>query len=125
VAHRGFESNVVPFVLRPTITAPSAVIDPQPQPPGSKLTDVTVQVVPNIGVGQRAVLLLNNVAASPPTAYSSPATVATADTNQITFQMENVPSGSYLARVQVDGAESLLTVDTNTNLLTGPTVTMP
>ncbi len=123
-AHRSFESNVVPFVLRPTITPQSAVLEPNP-PAATKLTDVTVQVVPNIGVGQRAVLLLNNVTANPPTAFTSPATNAMADTNQITFTMENVPTGTYLARVQVDGAESLLTVDPTTNLLTGPTIPMP
>jgi hypothetical protein len=124
VAHRGFESNVMPFVLRPTVTVQSVVLVPTP-PTSPKRTAVTVQVVPNIGVGQRAILLLNNAAASPPTAYSSPATIATADTNQITFQIENVPSGNYLVRAQIDGAESLLTADANTNSLTGPTVPMP
>jgi hypothetical protein len=124
VAHRGFESNVVPFVLRPAVTPLSAVLVPTP-PTSPTLTAVTVQVVPNIGPGQRAILLLNDSAETPPTAYSSPATLAAMDTNQIEFQMENVPPGTYLVRVQIDGAESLLTVDPNTNSLTGPTVTMP
>ena len=43
-------------VLRPALTPQSAVLDPQSKPPpGTKLTDVTVKVVPNIGVVQRAV----------------------------------------------------------------------
>jgi hypothetical protein len=124
-AHRGFESNVAPFVLHPSISIPQpGALDPDSSPT-TKITDVTVNVVPNIGVGQRAVLLLNQFAASPPAGYTSATTVAAAESNQVTFQIDNVPAGTYVARVQVDGAESLLTVDPNTNQLTGPTVTMP
>jgi hypothetical protein len=50
-SHRGFESNVAAFVLRPTITdveAPDA-------------TDVTVIFNPEVGKTQRAVLLLNEL----------------------------------------------------------------
>ncbi len=122
-AHRGFESNVAPFVLRPTITGSSAVIDPHP-PPSTKVTDVTLKLIPNIGVGQRAVLLLNDLSVSPPTAYTSPSTLSAADANQVTIKINNVPTGSYLARVQIDGAESLLTVGAG-NQFTGPLVAMP
>jgi hypothetical protein len=117
--HRGFESNVAPFVLRPTITAPPTAVA---APPGA---DVTVKLSPNIGVGQRAVLLLNNPSAVPPAAYTSLPVVSTADTNQVVLHIDGVPTGTYLARVQVDGAESLLTYDTGTNQFTKPTVNMP
>ena len=117
--HRGFESNVAPFVLRPTVSAISAAA--APNPPGG--TNVIVTLAPNIGVGQRAVLVLNNVAATPPTAYMSAPTVATADSNQVTINIAGVPAGQYLARVQIDGAESLLTAAGNQ--FTGPMVTMP
>ncbi len=124
VSHRGFESNIVPFVLHPTITIQSAVLDAN-STPANKITDVTVNLVPNIGVGQRAVLVLNNVTATPPTAFTSSAVVSSADSNQITISINNVPAGNYLARVQIDGAESMLTVDQNTHQFTGPMVAMP
>lgn len=119
--HRGFQSNIAPFVLCPTITAPPTTAPASP--PGTG-TNVTLTLSPNIGVGQRAVLLLNNISVTPPTAFTSLATVATVDSNQITIKVTNVPPGTYLVRVQIDGAESLLTVDSVTNKLTGPTVTL-
>jgi hypothetical protein len=120
VLHRGLESNIAPFVLHPTIQASAATALPSPNG-----TNVTLTLSPNIGVGQRAVLLLNNVTASPPQAYTSLAAIATVDSNQITINIANVPTGSYLVRVQIDGAESLLAVDPVTNQFTGPTVAMP
>lgn len=122
--HRGFESNVAPFVLRPTLSAPAAVLDPQSSA-ALKLTDVTLNVVPNIGPGQRAILLLSSQPADPPAAYTSLATVQAASSGQVTLQFENVPSGTYLARLQIDGAESPLTVDPATGQYNGPTVSMP
>jgi hypothetical protein len=119
-AHRGFESNVAPFVLRPTITAATAAV--APSPPGG--TNVKLTLTPDIGIGQRAVLLLNNLTVSPSTAFVSLPTVATANSNQITINIAGVPTGNYLVRVQVDGAESLLTTNSSGQFI-GPTVTMP
>jgi hypothetical protein len=121
VTHRGFESNVAPFVLCPTVSSATALS--APNPPGG--TNVTVKLVPNIGVGQRAVLLLNQVSGATPAAFSSPATVAAADSNQVVLNIDNVSTGSYLVRIQIDGAESLLTVNSATKLLDGPSVNMP
>jgi uncharacterized protein DUF4255 len=116
--HRGFESNVAPFVLRPTI---SSISPPVPAAGGG--VDVTVQLKPNIGVGQRAVLILNSMPGAPTAAFTSPPVVAGADAPQITINITGVPTGTYLARVQVDGAESLLT--TTGGVFSGPTVNMP
>jgi Pvc16 N-terminal domain len=115
--HRGFESNVASFVLHPTLSSPSAV-------PASTGTDVTVNLVPNIGIGQRAVLLLDN-AITPSVSYASEPVIATADAASIVINITNVPTGSYLARVQIDEAESQLTFNSATHLLEGPTVAMP
>lgn len=117
--HRGFASNVAPFVLRPTLAGATAVIASNPP----KVTDVTLNLVPNIGQGQRAVLILSDLSATPATAYTSTQTVSQTDSSQVTVTMNNVPAGNYLARVQVDGAESLLTYAGNN--FTGPMVTMP
>ena len=119
-AHRGFESNVAPFVLRPTISAATAVA--APNPPGG--TNVTLTLTPNIGVGQRAVLLLNNVAVSPPISFTSLPAVSKVDFNQVTINIAGVPTGNYLVRVQIDGAESLLTTNASGQFI-GPTVAMP
>jgi hypothetical protein len=120
--HRGLESNIAPFVFCPRITNTSATAAPAP-PTGPGGTNVTLTLAPNIGVGQRAVLFLNNFTTG--AAYASLSTVSTADSNQIVINVAGVPTGTYVARVQVDGAESLLAVDPVTKLLTGPTVTMP
>jgi uncharacterized protein DUF4255 len=119
-AHRGFESNVAPFVLRPTITAATAAA--APSPPGG--TNVKLTLTPDIGIGQRAVLLLNNLAVSPPTAFVSLPVVSTVNSNQITINIQGVPTGNYLARVQVDGAESPLTTNASGQFV-GPMVSMP
>ena len=101
--HPGFESNVAPFVLRPTITLATAAA--APNPPGG--TNVTLTLAPNIGVGQRAVLVLNNLAAATPTSFTSAPLVSAADSNQVVINIRGVPTGSYMVRVQIDGAESL------------------
>jgi hypothetical protein len=118
VLHRGAESNIAPFVLHPIITATHAVALPPPN--GAA---VTLTLSPNIGIGQRAVLLLNSGTSS--AAYTSLPVVSAVDSNQVTIDIANVPAGTYLARVQIDGAESALTFDSGTHAFTGPTVTMP
>jgi hypothetical protein len=128
LAHRGFESNVAPFLLRPTIVNAIAVTAPGTQ--GG--TNVTLQLTPNIGVGQRAILLLNNMPAAPPASFSSLPIVATADAASVTINIGSitaagvhapVPPGTYLVRVQIDGAESPLTL--TGGVFTGPTVAVP
>ena len=127
--HRGFESNVAAFVLRPTVTveAPNA-------------TEVTVTFNPEVGRTQRVVLMLNEF--NPPSdraprAYSFKAPPDNGiedeevdETPAITFPITGVEPGEYLVRVQVDGAESTLTVDTDPdsptfNQYIDPQVTIP
>ena len=116
-AHRGFESNVAPFVLRPTIGVTSAVASV------SGGTDVVLNLTPNIGIGQRAVLMLDSLPGDPVRSFMSQPVVSAVDSSQVIINIHGVPTGKYLARVQIDGAESLLT--TTANVFSGPTVTMP
>jgi hypothetical protein len=116
-AHRGFESNVAPFVLRPTIGVTSAVASV------SGGTDVVLNLTPNIGMNQRAVLLLDSLPGDPVRSFMSQPVVSAVDSSQVIINIHGVPAGKYLVRVQIDGAESLLT--TTANLFSGPTVTMP
>jgi hypothetical protein len=117
-AHRGFGSNVASFVLCPTVSSATGV-------PASTGTDVTLNLVPNIGIGQRIVLLLNNITTPSPAAYASSSVLSTADASSIVVNIANVPTGTYIVRVQVDGAESQLTFNSVTHVLEGPTVAMP
>jgi hypothetical protein len=119
--HRGVESNVAAFVLHPTITQVSAAPDPK-STPAKRITDITLQLKPNIGVGQRAVVVLSNPGGNPPSAYVSLPVVSALESSQVTIPINDVPPGSYLVRVQIDGAESLLTMQGG--VFAGPPVTV-
>lgn len=106
--HAGFASNAAAFALAPEIVATAGV--------GA----IDVTCTPSIGADQRVRLLLNQSDAAVgalPRAYSfvapdrngivPPAT----ETSAISIPISNVAPGHYLVRLQVDGAESPLTVD--------------
>jgi len=127
--HRGFESNVGAFVLRPTIT--NGPVIPAGDVLGVTSSTETVDGVdgelragdlrlrfdPPVGRDQRVTLLLNQLsppASAAPKAYTFRASpgnglpdgVDEAATIDVPFR--NVVAGAYLVRAQVDGAESLL-----------------
>ena len=119
VPHTGYQSNLFPIVLRPMIT-------PSVQNPSSTVIDsvtyrtgeIRVNFVPNVGKTQRVTLYLNEFNPSsnrPASAYSFDAPIGNGitspnadDTSQIDIPFKLVVAGTYLVRVQVDGAESLL-----------------
>ena len=132
--HRGVESNIAAFVLRPKFTN---------APDTSVAGEVTVTLTPVVSRKQRVVLLLNELSTRPPQSpalpprsrtYSfdadpkaqtwkdqsgavvtDPAKFSGDDTaDTIKFSIPGVVPGPsiYLIRVQVDGAESALDVDT-------------
>ena len=138
VPHRGVESNVAAFVLRPSIDpANVAFVSGAGTPPISGT--VTLKVNPAIGDLQRVVLLLNEFVApsSPPLeikseSYSfiapsrtplSPPSGPPAVSHSITIPINGVKAGTYLVRLQIDGAESVLTTDANGQFNT-PSVTI-
>jgi IPT/TIG domain-containing protein len=139
--HRGFESNVGPFVLAPSITQPNAPTFAQTSiDPNTQLLsgDITVNFTPKITKSQRVKLLLNE--------FHSPTTRAPfghvlaaprqngigandQETDTVVFKVKDVAAGDYLVRVQVDGAESPLERDTDPNSQTfnefiGPRITI-
>ena len=129
VDHRGYESNAAAFVLRPTVTNGPVI-------PGGDVLDLlstsevingtTVQLRkgrlrlsldPPVARSQRVVLLLNEINAAPgvvPHAYTFPGPSGngvpdgSADAPSIEIPFARVVAGTYLVRVQVDGAESVL-----------------
>lgn len=110
-SHRGVESNVLPVLLRPVIgttgggSAPDIVqgVSTGPDP----VPVLTVGAEPEVGKEQRAFLLLNGSGR----AYSLPAEPRATDSSSLTFRIPGVVPASYLVRLQVDGAESLLGQD--------------
>jgi len=142
--HRGVESNVAAFVLRPRIEA-LGVDNPQSDPSGLFSATVNVTVSPAVGETQRVVLLLNELMPalvsppvtgdSTPLAYSfnAPSRVLLSPpgpTEHLTIPISGVRAGIYLVRVQVDGAESPLIADPNPasptfNRYIDPKVTIP
>jgi hypothetical protein len=112
-SYRFVESNIVAFVLRPIITGAvtRTVLNGQPA--------IVVPITPTVAPKQRVVLLLNEFSTDPTrtdlAAYTFTAPDRTESTNSITIAIPNVTTGRYLVRLQVDGAESLLTADTDSN----------
>jgi hypothetical protein len=120
VAHGAVESNLLAFLLAPTITA-------------TKISG-GVRVKSDIAIGkdQRVNLLLNELGAPPDRpargyTFGAPAgngvTGNAVATNTIDIPVAGVSAGSYLVRVQVDGVESPLTVDNN-GVYAKPNVTL-
>ena len=123
--HRAVESNVAAFILHPK---PTFVVQPG-APPNLEIT-----FDPRVGRSQRVTLLLGqrnppagtsgrafNIAAPPDNGITNP---ALEDTDTIAFPLPGVPADTYFARVQVDGAQSLLTMNL-AGQFDGPTVTVP
>ena len=125
VPHRGFESNVAAFILRPKITATVSNLQ------GSAQVEVVFD--PSVGKSQRVVLLLNELqppSSRPALAYTFNALsrdepTAPDETDTITIPVSGVAPGTYLVRAQVDGAESPLGLDDTTGQYDSPQVTLP
>jgi Pvc16 N-terminal domain/IPT/TIG domain len=110
----GFQSDLATFVLHPEISRSGSPASYQitvgpgaGSPPG---VAVTVAVSPTVRAGQRAILeLLQPVQPSAARLFDGGS--ATADTDTLVFQVPTLPSGSYLVRVRVNGAESPFDLD--------------
>ncbi|MEH2391728.1 MAG: DUF4255 domain-containing protein [Nostoc sp.] len=100
------ESNVAAFVLHPTITA--FVTQVENSGDNLRAAEITVKFQPKVGKAQRVVLLLNEVSGNSPVTYSFLVASRTEDTDAITIPVKNVKPGTYIVRVQVDGAQSPL-----------------
>ncbi|MEZ4734078.1 MAG: DUF4255 domain-containing protein [Caldilineaceae bacterium] len=121
----GAASNVAPLILRPRITINGA---------GVTATTIPVAFEPAVGRRQQVMLYLNELGAPVnrlPRAYSFPAPAnngiadeTVTSTTTISFAITDVEPGNYLVRIQVAGAESLLTTDGDDNY-NAPQVTIP
>jgi Pvc16 N-terminal domain/IPT/TIG domain len=115
VAHLGYRSNVVAFLMIPTI---NSILPGAGAGPGDV---VTVNVTPLMRPTQQAVLLLDDFAIS-----ADPVAPTTPPSATVQFRL---PTGTaalpakpdYLARIRIDGAESRLSVNPATRRYDGPT----
>ena len=127
VPHKGVESTIMPFVLHPSITEEIDVTIPEdPEDP----LGLTLKLKPTIGKKQRVILMMNPMPGKEGRSYFFTAASRDEDSDSITIPVPDVEPGDYLVRVQVDGAESQLTVDMNPaspsfNQFIGPKVTIP
>jgi hypothetical protein len=120
IPHGGVESNAVAFELRPEIIPPVSVANVQGSGDQPRSGDISVQLDPEVGRAQRVTLLLNErhplegrqprsySFEAPPRQPTGPETSAS-----ITIPVSGVAPGSYLIRVRVDGAASLLVEDSS------------
>jgi hypothetical protein len=125
---RGLTSNTAALVLRPKIVEAK-----QELRKGKHRKDVkvlTVQLEPEVQPGQRGLLLLNERKddlhdPQPRRAYSIGLPRQEGATGIITVEVPQVQPGTYLVRVQIDGAESqLIPPDSDAEPYAGPLVTI-
>jgi hypothetical protein len=107
---RTVSTNVVAFVLCPTLIEPSAHVRLREDHHISRV-DITVTVDLLIDPGQRVFLLLNQFQADQPASYIFAAPKRTEALTMLTFSLRDLKAGHYLVRLQVDGAESPLEVE--------------
>ena len=127
--HAGVSSNIAAFVLQPRIIEPINVLNLTGAGSDPRAADINLTIAPPVGPTQRVVLLLNEFfppaspLPSPPSAlaYSfiapsrlnlkSPPPNLPGPSSSLTIPVSGVRAGKYLARIQVDGAESVLGTD--------------
>ena len=108
--HRGFESNITAFILRPQILRDAHQNYQISIANTATEFTISLSLRPIVGVDQRVLLLLNHTDTT--NAYSFEAIDRLSDDAIVSFSIpRSVHSGRYLVRVQVDGAESLLDID--------------
>lgn len=113
-SYQSLESNAAPFVLRPTVLK-ATVSNLQGREEPTRSAQIKVRVNLTVGKKQRVVLVLNEKTIENPNGYLFDAPVRRTNQNTIAIPVENVKPGEYLVRLQIDGAESLLKVDTDPN----------
>ena len=112
IINRTVDSNVAPFVLRPTIQ--NFYIERENQTIDESQC-LRVQVDVMVGVKQRVVLIMNEWSIDEPLGYQFEAQLRNNDTDTVIFNLTDINPAQYLLRLQIDGAESLLSIDSDEN----------
>ena len=121
--HAGPESNLSVFVLRPNITnvdVPNAAT-------------VRIDVAPPVAATQRVTLLMNALSGTAAYSFDLPSRIVLSSLppgplpppiTTLEFPVAGVAAGEYLVRVQVDGAESPLSIGAG-NVYDAPAAVIP
>jgi hypothetical protein len=122
----GVESNVKPLVLCPTILTGDGGIRVaiEERDEDRYWGEIGVQVQGEIEPLQRVFLILNGLSDEDSRSYIFRASRRSEASQTASFLIENVVAGAYLARIQIDGAESPLWVNENDEYA-GPMVVIP
>ena len=131
IGHAGVSSNIEAFVLSPQINNvhPTVIND---MGDSLRSADISITVIPAVASTQRVILLLNELNAPVnrlPFSYSFQWPVVFSEiplppVTIISVPVSGVAMGTYLARIQVDGAESPLEMDDVTHYYSGPTLSI-
>ena len=76
-----------------------------------RLAELSILVNLQVGAGQRVRLLLNEWSVDNPKIYVFSVPPRQDDTDRLTIAVQDIHAGEYLVRLQIDGADSLLDVD--------------
>jgi Pvc16 N-terminal domain len=124
------ESNAIAFILCPSIKGEAQVVN---RPPSGgwlggvfqssnrdpRNGEIILKVDNIVTPSQRALITMNRLLTSETKdnliSFIFSATDRQTDTNELTFPFERLQPGEYLIRVQIDGADSELLVDTRPN----------
>ena len=119
---RLFASNVATVTVVPTVAGPTFGTSGAPP-----RREVTATVVPALGPDQKDFTLLLSRRTGPSFTLDL---VRRVDDAHPVFSAQDVPPGTYVVRIRIEGAESQPEVDADPNSpsfgqVTGPTVTLP
>ena len=134
VPHHGFDSNPGAFILHPLIAQAGgnyqiAVTNVTGTGGNPRSATITPTLTSSAGPSQQITLELLDTATATVVRTFFAAPLA-ADTTTPSFPVTNIPAGTYLARVRINGADSALDRDTNPGSPTfgqaiAPTLTIP
>ncbi len=129
IPHAGAESNLAAFVVRPAV---ASAIDKQLTETGGRHSGTLgLDVAPAVGPGQRVVVRLDEQLPPDAPLDAAPRTltlrapVEQEERTRIAVPLAGLAPGSFLVRVQVDGAESPLAIDPATDRYDAPKVVIP
>lgn len=108
------ESNAAPFVLRPRLLSINQLaIDWE----DDDLRSGQLQLQTNLTIGakQRVVMVMNEWGTDQPVSYLFDAVYRDEDSSTVIVPFQKVKAGEYLVRIMVDGAESQLQIDNNSD----------
>jgi hypothetical protein len=111
---QGVESNAYPLILRPKILR-CRVTDLERREDHTRSAVINVQVDLSVHSKQRVVLALNEFTDQEPEVYLFDRDPLDTDSRNLRIPVQGVKPGEYLLRLIIDGAESVLEVDSDPN----------